>query len=66
MRVSCEPINTSQVELKLTVVMTVQEWEYLEKQLPPEWPSWKFASYIHSILRKFTASISESFDVVDK
>ena len=52
-------IDTKQIdkmELDITLRMSVEEWRSMMRALPSEWPSWKVAQCIATVLGHVTRS----------
>ena len=44
--------NPGKCDATMTLTMPMEEWRALMRQLPHEWPSWKFANAIAEMLGK--------------
>ena len=52
-------LNQDDVEVSMTITMTMKEWRDLQKDLPERWPHWKIGSAITDAILKVGTTISE-------
>lgn len=51
--------NQDEVEVTLSITMTLKEWKDLQKDLPERWPHWKIGSAITDAVFKIGTRVSE-------
>lgn len=62
-RIVAEPRDLSNIELTLSLTMSVAEWQQVHDQLIAKHPSWEVASRIAEVMRKLTAQVHDRIEV---
>ena len=50
------------VEISVTLTMTVGEWKKVREQLKQEWPSWQLASTLGSVLNSLVDRVETAHE----
>lgn len=64
MKITGKLQNQEDMELTLSITMTIKEWEDLKKELPERWPHWKIGSAITDAVLKIGTTVNEEIKQV--
>lgn len=64
MRINGQIQNTDDVEVTLSITMTMKQWKDLQKDLPERYPHWKLGSAITDAYLKLNKTVNEDIEVV--
>jgi hypothetical protein len=59
MRITGKVQNTEDIDLTLSITMTIKEWKDLQKDLPERYPHWKLGGAITDAILKVNTTINE-------
>ena len=62
MKITGKLQNQEDMELTLSITMTIKEWKELQKDLPTKYPHWKIGSAITDGVLKANTTIYEEIE----
>jgi hypothetical protein len=59
MKVDARFINADNLEVTLTVTMTLRDWKSLKESLPVKYPAWKLSEAISRVVYKLERQVTD-------